>query len=137
MKKVLLFNPRAAKAKPRIPNSVLQIAASIEGKYDWVIVDGNLENDPLSKIMAYLNTGEFSYFGCTVMPGPQLKQAIPFTRKIREAFPDMKIIWGGYFASNQSKTVMKSDLVDAVVTGPGDYSFLKLLDAMDNGKAMD
>jgi hypothetical protein len=43
--KVLLFNPRAANHKPRIPNSVLQVAASINHFCDWVIVDGNLEDE--------------------------------------------------------------------------------------------
>jgi anaerobic magnesium-protoporphyrin IX monomethyl ester cyclase len=43
--KVLLFNPRAANHKPRIPNSVLQVASSINHFCDWVIVDGNLEDE--------------------------------------------------------------------------------------------
>ena len=47
--KILLFNPRAANHKARIPNSVLQVAASIDDKYDWVIVDGNREIDPRDK----------------------------------------------------------------------------------------
>src|SRR6185295_1962276 len=99
MNKILLFNPRATGSKPRIPNSVLQVAASIEGKFEWVIVDGNLEADPWKKIESYLRTGEFKYFALTVMPGPQLKQAIPFSKKTRTLFPEVKIIWGGYFAS--------------------------------------
>ncbi|HSY77888.1 MAG TPA: radical SAM protein, partial [Bacteroidia bacterium] len=106
--KVLLFNPRSAEHKARIPNSVLAAAASIEGKYDYVIVDGNMENDPFSKIQAYLSAGEIKYFGSTVMPGPQLKQAIPFTKKVKELFPKVKTIWGGYFASNHSKTSLNS-----------------------------
>jgi hypothetical protein len=97
MSRVLLFNPRSANYKPRIPNSILSIASSIEGIYDYVIVDGNLEDDPWKKIHAYLNEGGFSYFGITSMPGPQLKQAIPFSKKTRELFPNIKIIWGGYF----------------------------------------
>ena len=76
--KVILFNPRSARAKHRIPNSILQVAASIHGKYEYVLVDGNLEKDPWGKIEGYLKNG-FNVFGCTVMPGPQLKQAIPFT----------------------------------------------------------
>ena len=51
---IILFNPRATDFKPRIPNSVLSVAASIEGKYNYVIVDGNLESDPLQKIEKYL-----------------------------------------------------------------------------------
>jgi len=43
MNKILLFNPKSAVAKHRIPNSIMSIAASVEGKYEWVIVDGNCE----------------------------------------------------------------------------------------------
>ncbi len=130
-KGVILFNPRSNNYKPRIPNSILQIAASIDGKRDYVIVDGNLEEDPWSKIAGYFDEGRFGYFGCTVMPGPQLKQAIPYTIKIKEQFPAIKIIWGGYFASNQYKSAIKSDAVDFIVNGPGDKAFPQLLDAID------
>ena len=82
MKKVILFNPWAAQYGYRIPNSILQVAASIDGLFDFVLVDGNREKDPWATIKSYLDTGEFGYFGCTVMPGPQLKQAIPYTKKI-------------------------------------------------------
>src|SRR3954469_16727444 len=97
MNKILLFNPKSAIAKHRIPNSILNIAASVDGIYEWVIVDGNCEIDPLQKIISYLETGEFKYIGITVMPGPQLKQAIPFSKIIKEKFPVTTMIWGGYF----------------------------------------
>jgi anaerobic magnesium-protoporphyrin IX monomethyl ester cyclase len=132
MNKVLLFNPRSANGKYRIPNSVLQIAGSINGRYEWVIVDGNREHDPWKKIADYLATGGFRYVGFTVMPGPQLKQAIPFSRRIRTTFPGMVIIWGGYFATNQHKVVLRSGCVDFVINGPGDRAFPALLDALEN-----
>ena len=52
--KVLLFNPRSAESKPRIPNSILAAAAAIEGKYEYILVDGNLEKDSYSKIYSLL-----------------------------------------------------------------------------------
>lgn len=134
---VLLFNPRALKHNPRIPNSVLQIAASIEGLCNWVIVDGNLEKNPWAKLEHYLLSGKVKYFGCTVMPGPQLKEAIPFTKKIREKYPDIKIIWGGYFASNQYKACLDSGFVDYVINGPGDSTFPELLHALEHHLAFD
>lgn len=133
MNKVLLFNPRAANYKPRIPNSILQVAASIEGIFEYVIVDGNLENDPWEKIHHYLQSGEFNYFGLSVMPGPQLKQAIPHSKKAKELFPEIKIIWGGYFASNQSGVVLNSGYVDYVIYGPGDKTFPQLIAALEKG----
>ncbi|MBL0342347.1 MAG: B12-binding domain-containing radical SAM protein [Bacteroidetes bacterium] len=132
-KDVILFNPRSNHYKPRLPNSILQVAASIEGTRDYVIVDGNLEADPWQKIQSYLKEGRFGYFGCTVMPGPQLQQAIPFTINIKKLFPEIKIIWGGYFASNQYKSAIKSDAVDFIVNGPGDKAFPLLLDAIESG----
>jgi len=134
MNKILLFNPRSAKSKPRIPNSILSVAASIEGLYDYVIVDGNLEADPLEKIMGYFTTGQFKYFGCTCMPGPQLKQAIPFSKKIRQQFPNITTIWGGYFPSNQPMAVLTSGYVDFIVNGPGDKCFPALINALENNK---
>jgi anaerobic magnesium-protoporphyrin IX monomethyl ester cyclase len=129
---ILLFNPRATNHNPRIPNSVLQIAASIDGIYEWIIVDGNLEKDPWTVIEKYLVSGKIKYFACTVMPGPQLKQAIPFTKKIRTSYPHIKIVFGGYFASNQYKVNLDSGYVDYIVNGPGDNTFPQLINALEN-----
>lgn len=129
--KVIIFNPKSADGKHRIPNSILQVGASIHGKYEYVFVDGNIEKDPLVKILELLGTGEFKYFGATVMPGPQLKQAIPFTKEIKEKFPNTTTIWGGYFASNQYQSVVSSPYVDYIINGPGDKTFPELLDALE------
>ncbi|HYE53296.1 MAG TPA: cobalamin-dependent protein, partial [Chitinophagaceae bacterium] len=131
---VILFNPRSASSKPRIPNSILTIAAALEGKREYVIVDGNLEADPSEKIFSYLATGRFRYFACTAMPGPQLKQAIPISKRIREENPGIIITWGGYFASNQPAVVLHSGYVDFIVNGPGEKAFPALLDALDHNK---
>ncbi len=131
--KIVLFNPRSANAKHRIPNSILQVGAAIYGKHDFVFVDGNLERDPWKKIDSYFATGEFKYFCSTVMPGPQLKQAIPITRDIKKSYPDAITIWGGYFASNQYKVSIEAPFVDFIVNGPGDVAFPALIEALETG----
>jgi radical SAM superfamily enzyme YgiQ (UPF0313 family) len=133
MSTVLLFNPRAQNHKARIPNSILQVAASIEGKFNYIIVDGNLEADPSEKIFTYLKTNPgIAYFACTVMPGPQLKQAIPISKKIREQYPQIKTIWGGYFPSNHPASVLRSGYIDFIVNGMGDVCFPALLESLEN-----
>ncbi|HNV97847.1 MAG TPA: radical SAM protein [Chitinophagales bacterium] len=129
---IILFNPRAASHKPRIPNSILAIAATIEGRFPYVIVDGNREDDPQAVIESYLASGIYNCFASTVMPGPQLKQAIPITRLVHNQYPHVVTIWGGYFASNQSTVVMESGIVDYTIYGPGDRAFPALLDAIQN-----
>jgi len=134
MKKILLFNPRGSNGKYRIPNSILNIAASVEGLFEWVIVDGNRETDPWKAIAAYLKTGEFKYIGFTVMPGPQLKEAIPLAGKIKARFPQTVMIWGGYFPSSHHKVVLNSGFVDFVINGPGDHAFPKLIEALEKNE---
>lgn len=134
MNKVLLFNPKSAVAKYRIPNSIMNIAASVDGIFEWVIVDGNRESDPFAAIANYLADGSFKYIGFTVMPGPQLKEAIPLAIRIKSHFPKTIMIWGGYFPSNHYKVVMDSGYVDFVINGPGDHAFPNLLDALEYNK---
>jgi len=134
---VILFNPRSANSKYRIPNTILQLGASLEKRYDYVFVDGNRETDPWNTLHRYLASGRFKYFACTTMPAQQLKEAIPFTKRIREEFPEVVIVWGGYFATNQCKVALESGYVDYVVAGPGDVAFPNLLDALENNQPID
>src|ERR1700733_9491267 len=134
MNKVLLFNPRAAVNKFRVPNSMLQIAASVEGIFEWAIVDGNRELEPYDRLKAYLETGQYKYIGFTVLPGPQTKQAIPYAKKIKEEFPDIVIIWGGYFPNSHYKVILESGYVDFVINGPGDHAFPRLIMALEKGE---
>ncbi|MEM1322330.1 MAG: radical SAM protein [Bacteroidota bacterium] len=129
--KVILFNPRSANSKHRIPNSILQVGASIHGRYDYVFVDGNMEDDPWVTIEHYLKTGEFKYFGTTAMPGPQLQQAVPIAQKAKQLFPELVNIWGGYFPANQYKVTIRAPYIDFVINGPGDKAFPALLDALE------
>jgi radical SAM superfamily enzyme YgiQ (UPF0313 family) len=130
--KVILFNPRSANSRYRIPNSILQVGASIHGKYEYVFVDGNMERDPWMVIEQYLKSGSFKYFGTTVMPGPQLTQAIPFAKRAKEIDPGIINIWGGYFAANQYKVVCSAPYIDFVINGPGDFSFPALLKSIES-----
>lgn len=104
------------------------------GKQDFVFVDGNLETDPWKKIIGFLDKEDFSFFACTVMPGPQLEQAVAITKKIKQQFPDMVTIWGGYFASLHYRICMESGVIDYIIRGPGDATFPKLIEYLQNGK---
>jgi anaerobic magnesium-protoporphyrin IX monomethyl ester cyclase len=134
MSGIILFNPKSAIAKHRIPNALMNIAASVNGLYQWVIVDGNRESDPYQKICEYLDTGKFKYLGFTVMPGPQTKQAIPFSKKIKEEYPGTVMIWGGYFPTSHFKVILNSGYVDFVINGPGDHAFPQLITALEKNE---
>jgi radical SAM superfamily enzyme YgiQ (UPF0313 family) len=112
----------------------MNIAASIEGKYEWVIVDGNRERNPLEKINNYHGSGEFTYTGFTVMPEAQLTQAVTIAREIKNIYSGIIMIWGGYFPSHHPAVVLHSGYADFIINGPGDNAFPPLIDALENKK---
>src|ERR1700744_2748218 len=68
------------------------------------------------------------------MPGPQLRQAISAAKAVKEKHPYTKMIWGGYFPSNQPESVLYSNYVDFIINGPGDHAFPLLIDALEAGE---
>jgi radical SAM superfamily enzyme YgiQ (UPF0313 family) len=130
---ILLVNPRASSWRYRIPLSVLAIGAALEGRYAYQIIDGNVDRKIFETIPRLILEKSIKYVAFTVMPGPQLLQAIKLSQMVRRQFPAVKIIWGGYFASLHTAVVLSSDYVDFVIRDQGDYSFRQLIDVLELG----
>lgn len=128
--KVVFYNPVSNGSHKRIlPMSLLAVGAVLEGKYEYAIVDGNVETDALAALRREIRRGA-NVLGITVMPGPQLKRAVPHSRALKQEFPDLKIVWGGYFPTQHAHAVLRDPAVDFVVRGHGEMVFLNLLDTL-------
>lgn len=128
---IILLNPKSARYGFRVPNSILTLGAFLEGKYDYEILDENIDNNIIDTISGIIKEKNIKYFGLTVMPALQLHRSVAISKKIKELFPSVKIIWGGYFPTLHPNTVLKSDYVDYVIKGHGEYSFLDLIDKLE------
>lgn len=128
---ILFFNPRATRPKNRrYPLSILAIAAMIEGKEDYAIVDGNSDDNPQSSIEQIMLERPVRMLAVTVMPGPQMKACLPVCRWFKQAYPSVPIVWGGYFPSIYPDTALNANYVDFVVRGQGEETFVELLAAL-------
>ena len=136
---IVLFNPvSTTPGKQPLPLSVLSLAAVLEGRDDWTLVDGNVVADPAAADHRAGVVGASSapaLLAVTVMPGPQLTQAVEVCRRSRRALPDVPIVWGGYFPTQHAETVLRSSFVDFVVRSQGERPLLQLLDALAAGRA--
>ncbi|MCZ6774882.1 MAG: cobalamin-dependent protein [Ignavibacteria bacterium] len=128
---IVLLNPTSARWKHRFPLSIMHIGAVLEKKYPYEIVDENINKQALKYIETLALSGQLKYLGITVMPGPQLLRAIPISKYLKSRFPELTIIWGGYFATLHASTVLKSGYVDYVVRGPGEKAFVELIDILE------
>ena len=133
---ICLVNPQSTRWRYRIPLSVLSIAASLDGAYDYDIVDGNLDHDIFATLPRLIREKRIKYVGFTVMPGPQLTQAIRLSRQLRKEFPALVIVWGGYFPTLHADVILGAPYVDFVIRDQGDYSFRRLIDSLEHGGAL-
>jgi anaerobic magnesium-protoporphyrin IX monomethyl ester cyclase len=128
---ILFYNPKSTRPRNRrFPLSILAIAAVIEGKEEYAIVDGNLDPNPTETLLALIKERPVELLAVTVMPGPQTVGAVASCREIRSRFPQLPIVWGGYFASNYTSASLNAGYVDYAVRGQGEQTFLDLLQAV-------
>lgn len=128
---IALLNPRSARINRRIPLSVLTVGAGLEGKYDYEILDENFDPKLEKTLVSLIREKQIKYLGMTVMPGPQLVRSIRISKLIKQLFPSIKIIWGGTFPSIHTETVLRSDFVDIVVLGQGEFIMPELVYALE------
>ncbi len=128
---IVLFNPRATRPRNcRLPLSVLALAAVLEGREEYAIVDGNVDSDPTASILRLIDEQHVEMLGVTCMPGPQMAAAMESSREIRRLRPHVPIVWGGYFPSTYTDATLNAAYVDYAVRGQGEDTLLELLDAL-------
>lgn len=128
---IILFNPRATKPRNRrFPLSVMALAAVLEGREEYQIVDGNLDDNPTQTILDLIRHNHVELLGVSVMPGPQMASAVTSCQEIRRQFPQVPIVWGGYFPSTYTDASLNARYVNYVVRGQGEDTLLELIDAL-------
>ncbi len=136
--RVLLFNPRSTSpGKQRLPLSLMAIGSVIEADYDIEFIDGNLIADPAPYIINRAHQSpEVKVLAVTVMPGPQLRQAVEVCKGVKRALPGLLIVWGGYFPTHHADVTVRSGFVDYCIEGQGEAPFRKLIDTIHHGGAL-
>jgi radical SAM superfamily enzyme YgiQ (UPF0313 family) len=114
----------------RFPLSIMTMAAAIEGRYDSMLIDGNMDRDAERSIADAVGRHRFDAVGITVMGGPQVATAIAVSQAVRRARPDLPIVWGGYFPTLYPAVALNADYVDFVIRGQGEDTFGELLSAL-------
>lgn len=135
---IILYHPKSTKPRSRrFPLSVLSLAAVLEGRDEYVIVDGNVDPRPLETILTLLCEQPVELLAVSVMPGPQMVAAMETSREVRTRFPDVPIVWGGYFPSIYTQATLNAPYVDFAVRGQGEETLLDLLEALRGKRRLD
>ncbi len=128
---IILLHPRATSPRSRrFPLSILSLAAVIEGREEYTIIDGNVDPNPGDALERIHREQPAELLAVSVMPGPQMVAALPLCRGFKAKHPSVPIVWGGYFPSLYPDAALNSDYVDFVVRGQGEDAFIELIAAL-------
>jgi radical SAM superfamily enzyme YgiQ (UPF0313 family) len=128
---IILLHPQSTKPKNRrFPLAALSLAAVLEGKEEYAIVDGNADAQPEATLDRIVREEGCELLAVSVMPGPQMRSAIALCRGFRSRHPAVPIVWGGYFASLYTDAALNAPYVDFVVRGQGEETLIELLDVI-------
>lgn len=129
--KALLINPRMCSRRSlRLPLSLLHLGAALEGRYDYRIIDGNVDPNPVQSVRAELASGGVLLAAVSVMPGPQVAPAIEISAAVKAESPATPIVWGGYFPTLYTDAAINAPYVDFAARGQGERTLLALLERL-------
>lgn len=133
-KKILLVFPGQYDrvTRPAIPLQLLYLSSILrENGYLCQILDMRLQDFTKSDLNDVL------CIGITSMTGQMISQGLKFSRFVRFKSPTIPIIWGGVHPSLLPEQTVENDLVDIVVCGEGELTFLELVQSIEQGKPLD
>jgi radical SAM superfamily enzyme YgiQ (UPF0313 family) len=136
-KKIILFYPKIAgpnRPTPRIPLALIAISKLLREKYDIIIVYDRLYEDTAQKILKECK--DALCLGISVMTGYQIYDGLKVSELVKERYPNLPIIFGGWHPSLEPETTIASPYVDIIVRGQGERTFAELVDALDKKKPL-
>ena len=127
--KILLYYPSTyppPKLTGRAPLSLIAISTFLvkEG-FDVVIVGDNLYSEPIKKVLS--EAPNALCLGITSLTGYQITDGLKIARQVKELYPNLPIIWGGWHPTLNPEGTLRSPYVDIVVRGQGEMTFTELV----------
>ena len=107
---------------------LLQIAGFPDQEgYDVQIIDAMIHEDYMDLVMEACDGALLFASSCIL--GFQVTHGAQVARAVRERFPSLPIIWGGWFPSVVPETYLAEDVPDAVALGQGELTFRDVVHA--------
>lgn len=139
-KRIVLFLPHRGDPSEGIrvsadllPLELLQIAGIPDREgYEVVIVDAMVHEDYLERLMELCDGALL--FGSSCILGYQVAHGAEVARAVRQRFPNLPMIWGGWFPSVLPEQYLKENIADAVALGQGEFTFWEYIQALESGE---
>ena len=133
-KTIVLFNPSASRYGGYVgaPLGLLAVSRELDkNNFNIRIYSSWADKDYQEKIIHDCKDGVC--FGVTSMTGYQISEGLEISRKVKEKYHDLPIIWGGYHPTILPEETVANKNIDIVVRGQGEMAFKELVEKISGG----
>ncbi len=135
--KVILFSPKPHPYTTYrgAPLSLLTISGPLEkAGYNIKIVDAQVDHDYPERIISYLEGA--ICLGISSMTGYQIHDGLKVAKLVKEKYPHIKIVWGGFHPSIKPVQTVNDPYVDIVVRGQGEVTFFEVVNCLKDNLSL-
>src|SRR5688572_9774596 len=130
---VVLFFPSYYSDEAAPPLALIHLAAPLVAKGWRVrIVDSAITPDSADAVLAECDRAVC--LGISMVTGPMITQGVAVARAVRERFPELPVVMGGWHASILPEQTLRSPYADAVVKGQGEVTFAEIVERYATGE---
>jgi len=148
--RIILFNPMPVKhpvAQPNkkttslqvplvnVPLSLLALARMIRDRFDARII--NAVVDPDYRELIIDDCDNALCLAVSSMTCYQIRDGIDVCEAVKERYPDLPVIWGGYHPSSEPTQTLESPFIDIVIRGQGENTFREVVEMLDENGSPD
>ena len=121
--------------RPWVPLSLLGAAAKLdEAGYPIILIDRRASADWKSDLRQALTQNPICV-GVTSMTGSQITSALEMSAYVKQ-YSSAPVVWGGVHATLFPLQTVEHPLIDVVVKGEGEESFLQLVLRLEQGQSL-
>lgn len=114
-----------------VPLSLLSITSLLDAsKYDIRIITHMEYPDYKSEVLKQCDNA--LCFGVTCITGEPIKISLAISKVVREKYPFLPIIWGGWQAITLPEETLNSTYVDYLCTGQGERTFSEFINMIED-----
>ena len=147
---IILFNPMPVKHPVTIlnkrttslqvplvnvPLSLLAIGRIIRNDFDVRIINAVVDTDYKEKILSACKNA--LCFAVSSMTCYQIRDGIDVCAAVKERYPALPVIWGGYHPSTEPVQTLKNPHIDIVVRGQGELTFKEVVERLRDNQSLD
>lgn len=133
-RKVVLYNPQAVFFT--MPLALVAIGSHLDpDRYEVVIVDGRLADDPTAALDEHLDGA--LCLGISVLTGDPIRDATRVSRYAKSRRADLPVVWGGWHPSLFAGECLDEESVDVTVQGQGEATFAEIVDRLARGASLE